>query len=84
MIILRSNNFSVRPYAKKVIAESNKLLASGKDKWEVASRVARVKDAYDKSSRKVTSLNPIKMYKNSKDASDSEIALSRHILKILK
>lgn len=84
MIILKNNNFSVRPYAKKLILESDKLIATGKNKWDVAKRIARAKDTYEKSSRKVTSLNPIKLYKNSKDASDSEAALSKQLLKILK
>lgn len=83
MIILKNNNFSVRPYAKKLILESDKLIASGKNKWDVAKRIARAKDAYEKSSRKITSLNPIKIFKNSKDASESEAALDKQLFKIL-
>lgn len=82
MIILKNNNFSVRPYAKKLISESDKLMA-GKNKWDVAKRIARAKDAYEKSSRKITSLNPIKIFKNSKDASESEAALDKQLFKIL-
>lgn len=83
MIILKNNNFSVRPYAKKLISESDKLIASGKNKWDVAKRIARAKDAYEKSSRKITSLNPIKIFKNSKDASESKAALDKQLFKIL-
>lgn len=83
MIILKNNNFSVRPYAKKLILESDKLIATGKNKWDVAKRIARAKDAYEKSSRKITSLNPIKIFKNSKDASESEAALDKQLFKIL-
>lgn len=83
MIILKNNNFSVRPYAKKLILESDKLIATGKNKWDVAKRIARAKDTYEKSSRKITSLNPIKIFKNSKDASESEAALDKQLFKIL-
>ena len=83
MIVLRSKGFSIRPYAKNMIKESEKLLESGANKWDIVKRLVRAKDAYSKSSRKVTSLNPIKLMKNSKDAEDSEFAISRHLYKLL-
>ena len=84
MIVLRSKEFSVRPYAKKLISESEKLVAQGKDKWEIARNLGRAKERYYKESLKVKSLNPAKIMKRSKDSSDSERALSGQILKILQ
>lgn len=76
--------FSVRPYATKAIESSRKALLSGGDKFKIANDLSKVQKRYDTASRKVTSLNPLKMMKNSKDASDSYMEISREIGKILK
>jgi hypothetical protein len=75
--------FSIRPYASGLIKSSKEELLKGKNKWDIAKRLNEAKLKYEKSSRKVTSLNPIKMMRNSKDASDSSYALSNEISRIL-
>lgn len=84
MIILRSGLFSVRPYAKKLIDNSEVLLKSGENRWNVVKNLDRARKTYETSSRKITSINPIKIMKNSKDSVDSERAITKQISKILR
>lgn len=83
MIVLRSKNYSVRPYAKKLIKESNEMLAKGGNKWEIARTLNRAKERYMKESSRVNSLNPVKLIKRSKDSEDSGLALSAQIGKVI-
>lgn len=84
MIILRAGLFSVRPYAKKLIDNSEVLLKSGENRWNIVKDLGRARKAYEVSSRKLTSINPIKSIKNSKDSVDSERAITKQISKILR